>query len=270
MIDLHLHTSASDGALSPSELVRRAVGAGITTISVTDHDTVAGLEPAFTAAASRGVAFVTGIEITAVERGCDVHVLGYFFDAADATLRGFLERQQQERRRRVAEIAARLGALGMAVDAAPILAEGLDGRSIGRPALADALVSSGRAATRREAFDLWLGEGKPAFVPRRGAGAAEVIQVIHAAGGLASIAHPGLLQMDDLIETLAIAGLDAIEARHSDHDARAEAHYRALASRLGLAVSGGSDFHGEDGRRRELGQVVLPKEDFVRLAARRR
>ncbi len=257
--------------LSPSELVSEAVRAGITTLSVTDHDTTAGLAEAGAAAGRLGAALVSGIEITAVERGRDVHVLGYFFDPADAGLRAFLERQRDERRRRVAEIADRLRELGMPVNAAQILemAEGPHGRSIGRPALADALVVAGCVATRGEAFDLWLGEGKPAFVPRRGAGALEVVEVIHAAGGLASMAHPALLRMDALIEMLATRGLDALEARHSDHDEEAEAYYRALAARLGLAVSGGSDFHGEEGRRRELGEVVLPQRDFDLLTARR-
>jgi predicted metal-dependent phosphoesterase TrpH len=139
---------------------------------------------------------------------------------------------------------------------------------VGRPAVADALVSAGRAATRSEAFDLWLGEGRPAFVPRRGAGAREVIDVIHDAGGLASIAHPGLLQMDDLVEALTASGLDAIEACHSEHDAETEAYYRDMAMRLGVAVSGGSDFHGEAGRARELGEVVLSARDFEILSQR--
>ena len=258
--------------LSPSDLVARAARAGITMLSVTDHDTTAGLAEARSAAGRYGVGFVDGIEITAVERGRDVHVLGYFFDAGDAALQRFLERQRDERRRRVSEIAARLRELGMRVDASKILAsvDGCRGRSIGRPALADALVAEGSATTRSEAFDLWLGEGRPAFVPRRGAGGLEVVHVIHAAGGLASIAHPGLLEMDDLVEALATRGLDALEARHSDHDDAVETRYREMAARLGLAVSGGSDFHGEDGRRRELGAVALPRDDFDRLAARMR
>ncbi len=256
--------------LAPSELVMQAVRAGITTLSVTDHDTTAGLRDARAAAAHYGVGFVAGIEITAVEQGRDVHVLGYFLDPANRLLRTFLDGQRAERRRRIVEIADRLGTLGLPVRAAPILdtADGAHGGSVGRPALADALVAAGYVASRSEAFDLWLGEGRPAFVPRRGASAFDVIDVIHAAGGLASIAHPGLLQMDDLLEALARHGLDAVEARHSDHDADTEMHYRALAGRLGLAVSGGSDFHGEDGRRRELGEVVLPQSDFALLSAR--
>lgn len=270
MIDLHLHTTASDGVLAPSELVAQAARAGITTLSVTDHDTTAGLAAARAAAARLGAAFVNGIEITAIERGRDVHVLGYFFDADNTALHAFLEAQRTERRRRVMEIVRRLNELDFSINAEHILkaVEDPPGRSVGRPAIADALVAAGRAAGRSEAFDLWLGEGRPAFVPRRGAGAREVIDVIHDAGGLASIAHPGLLQMDDLVEVLAACGLDAIEARHSDHDAETEAYYRGMAERLGVAVSGGSDFHGEAGRARELGEVVLPERDFEILSQR--
>ncbi len=256
--------------LAPSELVAQAARAGITTLSVTDHDTTAGLAGARAAAARHGVALVSGIEITAIERSRDVHVLGYFFDPDNAALRAFLDTQREERRRRVIEIARRLTELGLPVDAATILdaAGGPHGRSVGRPALADALVAAGRAATRSEAFELWLAEGRPAFVPRRGAGAREVIGVIHDAGGLASIAHPALLQMDDLIARLAAGGLDALEARHSDHGEETEAYYRDMAARLGLAVTGGSDFHGEAGRLRALGEVVLPAHDFEILAQR--
>ncbi len=253
--------------LAPSALVIEAVRAGITTLSVTDHDTTAGLDEAGAAAARFGTAFVPGIEITAIERGRDVHMLGYFFDAANAAFREFLESQRAERRRRVGEIARRLRELGLPVEAAHIL-DGPHGRSVGRPALADALVAAGYVSSRREAFDLWLGEGRPGFVPRGGARPFEVIEVIHQAGGVASLAHPGLLRMDGIIEALASHGLDAIEARHTDHDADLEAHYRAIARRLGLAVSGGSDFHGEDGRRRDLGEIALPQDDFAGLAAR--
>jgi predicted metal-dependent phosphoesterase TrpH len=272
LIDLHLHTTASDGVLAPSELVTQAVRAGITTLSVTDHDTITGLDEARVAASHYGVGFVTGIEITAIERGRDVHMLGYFFEPGNPLLRAFLDRQRAERRRRIVDITARLTELGYPLDVAGILdaTHGSQGRSLGRPALADALVAAGHVNSRSEAFDLWLGEGKPAFVPREGPRPFEVIDMIHQAGGLVSLAHPGLLKMDDIIDGLAAQGLDAVEARHSDHDPAVEIHYRNVAARLDLAVSGGSDFHGEDGRQRELGEIVLPQSDFARLSARAR
>jgi predicted metal-dependent phosphoesterase TrpH len=197
-------------------------------------------------------------------------MLGYFFDAASRSLRSFLEDQRAERRRRIVEIAARLADLGCPVDAQQILksADGSDGRSVGRPRVADALVAAGHVGSRSEAFDLWLGEGRPAFVSRRGADPGEVIDVIHRALGIASLAHPGLLQMDDIIPGLVRGGLDAIEARHAEHDADTEQRYRQLAEASGLAVSGGSDFHGEDSRARELGEISLPDPDFALLEAR--
>lgn len=266
MIDLHLHTNASDGALSPSELVLEARAAGLSICSITDHDTTAGTEAVVEAARDAGLELIPGIEISAVADGRDVHVLGYFIDCASPDLRQFLARQREDRLRRVREIGERLAALGAPVDVAPIAADAARGRSVGRPQIAAALLAAGHVATRNEAFDRFLGAGCPAFVPRQGSRPEEVIAIIHGAGGIASLAHPGLTRRDDLLPALAAAGLDALEARHSDHDALTEARYRAQARELGLAVSGGSDFHGGSGHRiGVLGQVTLPPEDFHAL-----
>ena len=266
MIDLHLHTTASDGTLTPSELVSKARSAGLSIFSVTDHDTTAGLAEAGEAARGAGLELVNGIEISAVEDRRDVHVLGYFIDPTAPVLRNFLERQREDRLRRVREMAARLDALGAPIDVEPILAEALRGRGVGRPQIASALLARGHVATRDEAFDRFLEFGGPAFVPRHGASAHEVVSIVHEAGGLASLAHPGLLRRDQLIAPLAAAGLDALEVRHSDHDAETESKYRALAGTLGLLVTGGSDFHGDNGHRVcRLGTVTLPGEDYDRL-----
>jgi 3',5'-nucleoside bisphosphate phosphatase len=266
VIDLHLHTTASDGTLTPSELVAKARSAGLSIFSVTDHDTTAGLPEAREAARGAGLELVDGIEISAVEEGRDVHVLGYFIDPASLVLRNFLERQREDRLRRVREMGARLDALGAPIDVEPILAEALRGRSVGRPQIASALLARGHVATRDEAFDRFLEFGGPAFVPRRGEPASEVVAIVHDAGGLASLAHPGLLRRDHLIAPLAAAGLDALEVRHSDHDADTESKYRAMAHTLGLLVTGGSDFHGDNGHRVcRLGSLTLPREDYDRL-----
>lgn len=268
MIDLHLHTTASDGKLRPAEVVARAAAAGLRVISVTDHDTVAGLTEAREAARAHDLRLVEGIEITAIECDRDVHVLGYFFDATDANLASFLEVQRTDRVERVREIGARLGALGYEVDVESLIAAAVacTGRSVGRPLLADALVAAGHVADRSEAFDRLLGNNKPAFVPRRGPSLARVAAIINAAGGIASLAHPGLLGLDDHIPEFAASGLAAIEARHREHDDVAEARYRALAGSLGLAISGGSDFHGEPAT--NPGSVTLALEDFQALEAR--
>lgn len=272
MIDLHLHTTASDGTLGPAALVERAVAAGITTLSVTDHDTTAGLDEARAAATARGAAFVDGIEITAVHGGRDVHLLGYFLDPAAGPLQAFLTRQREDRIRRVREILDRLAALGLPLDARAVLARAGEGRrSVGRPHVAQALVDDGYVQSWDEAFERYLDTGRSAFVPRRGAAPADVIGVIHGAGGLAVLAHPGLSRIDDTVPALAAAGLDAIEVRHPEHDAAAETRYRSMAASLGLAVTAGSDYHGDDGRKPfRLGTIAMTPTEFAGLEARRR
>ncbi len=269
MIDLHTHTTASDGHLAPAALARRAHEAGITVLGVTDHDTTAGIAAAALAAADHGLAVVPGIEITAVHEGRDVHVLAYFIDPASPSLAGFLAAQRADRARRGREIAERLAALGCPIDTGPIAARADAGEVVARPLIAAALVDAGHVASVAEAFDRLIGEGRPAYVPRRGATPAEVIAVVARAGGIASLAHPGLLGRDDLVPALAAAGLGAIEVYHCDHDAEDEARYRDLAERLDLGVTGGSDFHGDDAHRHAaLGSVALPEADYRRLCAR--
>lgn len=269
VIDLHLHTTASDGLCEPAVLVDLAWRAGIRTMSVTDHDTVAALSEVESAAAVSGISFVPGIEITAVHEGRDIHVLGYFIDRADAALDAFLEMQRADRIRRVSVMADRLADMGKPVDREALLAPRPRGRSLGRPMVARALVKAGHVADARQAFDQFIGEGKPAYIPRCGAGPADVIAIISRAGGVASLAHPGLLRRDDLIPALIDAGLTAVEAFHSDHDLPTTERYLALAERHGILVSGGSDYHGEKERRRAaFGTVGLPTDRFERLAAR--
>ncbi len=269
MIDLHSHTTASDGLLSPAALLDAAAAAGLTVLAITDHDTTAGYLEARRVLAGRLLDLVPGIEISAVHDGRDVHVLGYFLDPSSTRMMEFLERQRADRRRRVAAMSERLQSLGHAIEVQPILDAAERGHSVGRPHVADALVAAGHVRSRDEAFDRFLEYGGPAYVPRLGASPADVVRIIHDAGGIASLAHPGVHRRDHLIESLASEGLDAIEARHSDHDALTEDHYRSTAARLGLLVSGGSDFHGSAAHRASaLGMVTLPLEDYARLRER--
>ena len=272
MIALHLHTTASDGTLSPAALVARAAAAGLTTISVTDHDTLAGIPEARTAADALGVRLVSGSEITAIEQQRDVHLLAYFVNPAAPGLTAFLERQRTDRVRRLREIAGRLRSLDCGVDFDALLeaAASSAGRSVGRPLIADALVAAGHARDRNDAFDRLLGTGRPAYVPRLGATPEEVISIVRQAGGIVSLAHPGLTGVDEAIPRFAAAGLTALEVRHSDHDPPTERRYRDMAASHGLAVSGGSDYHGAPGHRiGTLGTVTLPADDFARLEALR-
>ena len=271
MIDLHLHTTASDGLLPPASLVARAAQAGLRTISITDHDTCAGLAEGEAAAREFGVRLVPGAEITAIENRRDVHMLAYFLDPANSRLRELLAAERLHRERRVREIGNRLAALGCAIDVEPLIVD-VCGRhgTVGRPQIADALVAAGHAVDRDDAFARFLAVGCAAFVPRQGPRPEDVINIVRDAGGIVSMAHPGLTNMDDLIPRLAAAGLQALEAYHSDHDQEAERRYRDLAARFGLAVSGGSDFHGDAGRRAStLGRVTLSETEFAALEARR-
>ena len=269
-----MHTTASDGRCAPADLVARVQAAGLTTFAVTDHDTVAALPEARTLAADRALTFVPGIEITAVCDGRDVHVLGYWCDASDADLTAFLVEQRARRVARVERIAEALARAGARIDIVPLLddAAARPGAAVGRPGLARALVEAGHAASVQDAFDRLLAEGRPAYVPRSGVAPEAVFEIVHRAGGVASIAHPGVTRRDDLLPRWARGGADALEAFHSDQDADDEARYLDAAAQLGLAVSGGSDFHGDEPAasrrtRRALGGATLPAAQFARLRA---
>ena len=269
MIDLHLHTTASDGESTPAGLVAEARAAGLSTIAVTDHDTTAAIDEVVRHAG--GVLdVVPGIEVTAVESGRDVHVLGYFIDPTSPELQAFLVRQRDVRRQRMVTMVERLRALGVRVpDETIMIAVDDRTRSVGRPLLARAIVEAGHATDIADAFDKYLGAGRPAFVERSGLGAADVVAVIVRAGGLPSLAHPGTTRRDDLIPSLAGAGLAAIEVFHSDHDAAATEKYRTVARDHGLAMTGGSDYHGPGTpRARFFGRIGLSAGAFAQLVER--
>jgi len=266
VIDLHTHTDASDGRLSSHELVERAWKAGIGVLGVTDHDTVAGLSAARQAAAAFGLTLIDGVEVTAVERGRDVHVLGYFVDPGNADLCRFLARQREQRTARVKEIGARLERIGAPIDVARLLTSREAKEAIGRPAVAAALIAAGHATSQADAFDRFLGERGAAWVPREGPSVAQVIDLLHSVRAIVSLAHPGLNRCDERIGEWATAGLDAIEVFHSEHSPEDVTRYRALAATLNLAVTGGSDYHGHDhGSRAHLGSVTLPPEELERV-----
>ena len=272
MIDLHTHTTASDGRCTPAELVTRAAAAGVDVLSVTDHDTTAACGTASAACAQAGIEFVPGIEITAVSNGADVHVLGYFIDPAAAPLGAFLSQQRRRRVDRVREMIERLAAHGIRLDADAVLRPGTDDRSkaVGRPWIARALIAGGHVTSTAEAFDRWLSNGRPAFVSRVGPTPEDVLHQIHEAKGIASLAHPGLLGHDDLISGLADAGLDALEAFHVQHRPEDTVRYLTLADRFGLAITGGSDYH-DDPEHGAVGPggVSLPRELYEQLKSRK-
>jgi len=268
MIDLHTHTTASDGRCTPQELVSHAAAAGVTVLSVTDHDTADACDAVAAACAAANITFVSGIEITAVREEMDVHVLGYFFNPQAPALNLFLAEQRERRLERVGRMIAKLASLGIRLDAEAILRPAVEqkGKAIGRPAIARALVAAGHVKTSNDAFAIWLSRGRPAFVAREGATPEAVIAQIHGAGGIASLAHPGLLRRDEWMPSLVSAGLDAIEAYHTNHDELATGRYRSIAHRSGLAVSGGSDYHADQSHGSpHPGSVSLPRAEFEQL-----
>ena len=271
MIDLHLHTTASDGRCSPEELVARAAAAGVSVMAVTDHDTTAAVDEVRAAARESGMRAISGIEITAIEEGRDLHVLGYLFDPLNEALGAFLRLARHTRIARVEAIGSRLAALGIPVDLEPLVRQAMleSGRSIGRPQVAKAMVDAGQVADTQEAFDRWLGNGRPGCVPRAGPTPEAAIEVIHQAGGIASLAHPGKLGLLGRIPALAKTGLDAVEAFHPDHNASLVTQYIDIARGLNLLLTGGSDFHGDPGHGREPGTVTLPVAEFARLSEAR-
>jgi predicted metal-dependent phosphoesterase TrpH len=268
VIDLHTHTTASDGRCTPQELVARATAAGVTVLSVTDHDTVAACDAVRAACAAAGIEFASGIEMTAVRDEADVHVLGYFLDPQSVSLQTFLSEQRQRRIDRVGRMIVKLADHGLRLDADAILRPAIDdpARSVGRPWIARALVAAGYVKSSDEAFALWLSRGRPGFVAREGASPEEVIARIHDAGGIASMAHPGLLNRDGWITGFVDAGMDAIEAHHTEHDREATARYRTLAQRLAVGITGGSDYHADESHgASHPGATSLPREDYERL-----
>ena len=247
-VDLHAHTTASDGSLPPRDLVRLAREQGLAAVALTDHDTLAGLPEALAAGEEHGVEVVPGIELSAVlDDGTEVHMLGYLLDTGDPTLGGLLTRTVRFRNARNARIVERLRALGCDITLEEVQAEAGDGASVGRPHLASVLVRKGYASSIQDAFDRYLAEGKAAHVPKQNLTPAAAIRAIHAAGGLAVLAHPFTIPADrraDTIGALARDGLDGLEVLYPKHDAPLRAALTQEAERWGLVATGGSDFHG--------------------------
>ncbi|MCX6546087.1 MAG: PHP domain-containing protein [Acidobacteria bacterium] len=268
LIDLHLHSTASDGVDAPEALVANCASAGLSVVAVTDHDTTAAIPAAEAAARCAGLGFVSGIEITAVWRRKDVHVLGYFFDPLAPALAAFLADQRRDRIRRARVIGVRLASMGVPIDIEQVIASAGD-RPVSRPAIAQALVDAGHVQRRQDAFQQYVGERAPAYEPRAGVTVRRAIRIIKDAGGIASLAHPGVAGIDRVIADLAGAGLDALEVYHADHADADTSRYLALARRLNLGVTGGSDYHGDQSHHPGgLGRFVLPARDFDDLCRR--
>jgi len=243
-VDLHSHTTASDGTFTPRELVRLAARHGVRVLAVTDHDSTGGVREAMDEA--RGLPsleVVPGLEINCDVPGAEIHVLGYCVDWEAEWFQEFLGAQREERRQRVYRIAARLAELGMPIDPDNVFALVKEG-SAGRPHVAQAMVDRGYVKSVREAFDRYLSRNGPANVPRKRLTPVEAVRIIRRARGVPVLAHPGLANRDELIPELVEAGLAGIEAFYPEHSTGQITAYRELAAKLGLVATGGSDFHG--------------------------
>lgn len=255
-VDLHAHSTASDGALPPAAAVQAAHAAGLAAFALTDHDTLAGIPEAQATADALGLRLVPGVELS-VHRGSEeVHVLGLHIRDVDA-LQERLETFRGFRRTRAERMVEKLNANGIPVSFDAVLAESAGG-AIGRPHVARALVAGGWVRDLREAFDRWLAAGKPAYVDKERLDIADGIAMIHEAGGIAVYAHPGSEGRRETIEPLVAVGLDGIEVRHPSHSREDELRLASLAAFFGLVVSGGSDWHGAMHGTRVLGAMQVP------------
>jgi predicted metal-dependent phosphoesterase TrpH len=245
LIDLHSHTNESDGTFSPAQLIDEAVRAGVRILGITDHDTFAGHDAAAPLVREAGVELICGIELSTKLHAHSVHLLGYFLgnDGPDG-FRGWVMEQQASRRERNVRLAARLQELGFDITIEEAEARGRG--MTGRPHFAMLMLEKGYVTNLRQAFDQYLDESAKGYVFRREPDFAEGVSQIRKAGGIASLAHPVRVRGDvpALMPELCAAGLNAIEAYHSDHDAHDTEQFLGLAKRYGLMVTGGSDFHG--------------------------
>lgn len=268
-IDLHTHSTRSDGTFEPAEVVRRAAALGLDTIALTDHDTVDGLREAVSEGVATGVEVVPGIEFSAEYDATSVHVLCYWMDPEDAGLALELARLREDRFRRGEAMVERLRALGLPIEFDRVR-EIAGAATIVRPHIAQALVEAGVVATEREAFERYIADGRPGHVAKHALDPVDAVTLIREAGGACVLAHPGMWGdqrsvPEELIDRMAAAGLHGLEVDHPDHTPEQRERYRAMAGRLGLVATGGSDCHGARYEPVRLGSSLCDPEAFAAL-----
>lgn len=271
IVDLHVHSTASDGELAPEAVVARAAAAGLAALALTDHDTVAGVPAAFEAGRSLGLRVVGGCEFSVAAPWGEMHVLGYFLPTGSAVLEEFLVRCRTDRERRGRAMVERLRRVGVTLSDDDVLAEA-DGGAVGRPHVARALVRLGHVGSVSEAFDRYLARGRPGFVEKALPTFAEVATLVHGVGGVVSAAHLKDRGTRAVLQQLKSEGLDAVETRHPSHDPDVRARLTDLALQLGLLRSGGSDWHGDpegDETHGALGSQQVPLQWLEQLDAAR-
>jgi predicted metal-dependent phosphoesterase TrpH len=271
-IDLHTHSDESDGTFTPSEVARRAAELGLDVVALTDHDTTAGLEEAGEAAREVGVELVPGVEFSAEHEGTSIHVLCYWMDVSNEELQTELQRLRDDRFRRGEMMIEKLQALGFDISFERVRRIA-SGGNIVRPHVAQAMVEAGIVADEAEAFDRYIGDGGPAHVPKHALDPLDSVDLIGRAGGVCVLAHPGMWGdqtsvPDDLIAAMVERGMVGLEVDHTDHTPEQRSTYRAMAERLGLVATGGSDCHGTRYDPIRLGSALCDPEQFAALRAR--
>lgn len=263
--DLHIHTTVSDGTSTPRQVVQIAAKRKLRAIAITDHDTVGGIEEAKAEGLQSGVEVIPGVEINTDYNHQEIHILGYFIRFKDRQFLAHLDRLQNARVIRIEKMVNRLPGLGLPVKLKRVL-ELAGAGSVGRPHIGMAMVEKGYVTSIQEAFQRYLGLGRPAFVPRFALTPAEAVGIIRQAGGVAVWAHPGLAKHDYLLAELIGAGLRGLEVYYPEHTPEMVRHYLALARQHRLVVTGGSDYHGSGtGYRAELGEVTVAYEAVEQL-----
>lgn len=269
-VDLHMHSTASDGARTPEEVVAAAVRAGLSAIALTDHDTIAGIHAARAAGDQMRIRVITGVELSAVEGEMETHVLGLHLSDLTELERRLVELRDM-RMARAAAIVQRLNTLGVSITLDDVLAHSAGG-AVGRPHVARALVAKGYAADFKQAFERYLGNGRVAYVAKDKLSLADAIAIIHRAGGLAVLAHPGSAGTREWVSALVHLGLDGVEVLHPSHSWDDSQRLDALATEFELVRSGGSDWHGGSDGSRSLGMMRVPSQWLAnqdeRVAAR--
>ncbi|HKW29291.1 MAG TPA: PHP domain-containing protein [Verrucomicrobiae bacterium] len=265
--DLHLHTYFSDGTFSPEELVGHGHRLGFAALALTDHDSVEGCPRMAAACAAAGIDFIPGTELTAEHNDTEIHLLGYSLDTENQILLSEIAKFQAVRQNRIHEMVARLNGLKVPLPVESVFALA-NCKSPGRPHVARALVKAGLVGSLDEAFERFLKKNRPAWVPKAKMSALEAIELIHQAGGLAVMAHPGLNRTDDVIPVLVEAGLDGIECFHTKHSTVTSERYLEIADKYHLLITGGSDCHGFSKGKPLIGTVRLPYEHVEKLKAK--
>jgi predicted metal-dependent phosphoesterase TrpH len=255
--DLHLHTFYSDGTYTPEQLVAQAQRHHLAAVALTDHDTVEGCPPTARECAAVGIEFLPGTELTAEQDDHEIHILGYCFDIQNGKLLAEIAKFQAVRQNRIREMVVRLNQMSVPLQVEAVFSLA-NCRAPGRPHVARALVEAGLCGTLDEAFERFLKKNRPAWVPKFKMSAADAVALIHQAGGVAVMAHPGLNHADEVIPAMVDAGMDGIECFHTKHSTATAEHYLELAERFNLLVTGGSDCHGVSKGKPVMGTVKLP------------